>query len=144
MVTVTSTVPQPAGLTAVICMSLINVILLAGVEPNETLVSPVKLIPVIMTLVPPVAGPFIGLIFDTVGLIPGVGVEITVSTTFTEAFPPFEVKLIIAECRPGVKVVVSTFTPMTCGSPPAAIFPLLVSSVSHVAFPVSAIQLRSI
>ncbi len=67
MVTVTSTVPQPAGLTAVICMSLINVILLAGVEPNETLAALVKPVPVIVTLVPPTAGPLFGLIAVTIG-----------------------------------------------------------------------------
>jgi hypothetical protein len=40
---------------------------LAIVEPNETAVAPVKLVPVMVTLVPPAAGPLVGLMLDTVG-----------------------------------------------------------------------------
>ncbi len=39
----------------------------AGVGPNVTLVAPVKLVPVTVTVVPPVVGPLDGLIAVTVG-----------------------------------------------------------------------------
>jgi hypothetical protein len=67
VVTVTSTVPLPAGLVAVIWVSLLTLTLLAAVRPKETLVAPVKPVPVIVTLVPPVPGPLAGLILVTVG-----------------------------------------------------------------------------
>ena len=68
VVTVTSTVPLlPAGLTTVIWVSLSTVKLLVPVEPNETLVAPVKLEPVMVTVVPPVVGPLAGLMPVTVG-----------------------------------------------------------------------------
>lgn len=60
VVTVTSTVPLPAGLTAVIWVSLSTVKLLVAVEPNETLVALVKLEPVMVTVVPPATGPLVG------------------------------------------------------------------------------------
>ncbi len=67
VVTVTSTVPLPAGLVAVIWVSLLTVKPLAAVGPNETPVAPMKPEPVIVTLVPPAAGPLVGLMPDTVG-----------------------------------------------------------------------------
>jgi hypothetical protein len=67
VVTVTSTVPVPAGLTAVICVSLSTVKLVAAVAPNETTVAPVKPVPVIATVVLPASGPVVGLSEVTVG-----------------------------------------------------------------------------
>jgi len=96
VVTVTWTVPLPAGLIAVIWMSLSTVMCIAAVAANETPVAPVKPEPVIVTVVPPPAGPLAGPILDTIGPL-FVGVTITFSLTSTEAVPPFEVKLITAE-----------------------------------------------
>ena len=53
VVTVTSTIPVPAGLSAVIIALLNTVILVAGVVPKSTAVAPEKLAPVIVTTVPP-------------------------------------------------------------------------------------------
>ena len=60
-VTVIFTLPVPAGLTAVICVSLETVKLAAGVSPKDTWVAPVKPLPVIVTVVPPPADPLAGL-----------------------------------------------------------------------------------
>ena len=73
VVTVTSTVPLPAGLTAVIWVSLLTVKLVAIVEPtstasNETLVAQVNPVPVRVTLVPPASGPLVGLMLLTEGV----------------------------------------------------------------------------
>jgi len=76
VVTVTSTVPLPAGLVAVILVSLLTVKLLDAVGPNETLVAPVKPEPVMVTLV--LADPIGGLMPDTDGAD-----ETTVSVTVT-------------------------------------------------------------
>ena len=77
VVTVNVTIPLPAGLVAVICVSLSTVKPLAAV-PNATAVVPVKPVPVMVTLVPPAAGPLDGLIFDTVGLGVGLGFGVAV------------------------------------------------------------------
>ncbi len=88
VVTVTSTLPLlPAGLTTVIWVSLSTLKLLAVVEPNETLVAPVKPEPVIVTLVPPAAGPLVGVIPDTIGLGIGAVVGETVGVV-TGLLPP--------------------------------------------------------
>ena len=68
VVTVTSTVPLPAGLVAVIWVSLSTVKLLAAVAPKETPVAPVKPVPVMTTVVPPALDPLDGLILVTVGV----------------------------------------------------------------------------
>ena len=57
VVTVTSTVPLPAGAFAVIDVALMHVEPdLAALPPNLTAVAPVRLAPVIVTIVPPAAG----------------------------------------------------------------------------------------
>jgi hypothetical protein len=66
-VTVTSTAPDPAGEVAVIDVALLNANVLAAMPPKLTAVAPVKLVPVIVTEVPPAAGPEDGVIPVTVG-----------------------------------------------------------------------------
>ena len=115
-VTVTWTVPLPAGLVAMISVSLTMLKLLTDACPNDTLVAVLKPVPVIVTLVPPLPGPLVGLIPVTVGVAigdgdgdglgdglgegdgVGVGVEpVTTRVIPTCAFPPFEVTRIVAE-----------------------------------------------
>ena len=67
VVTTTSTVPVPAGLTAVMVVALITVRFVAAAPPKLTLVAPVKLVPVMVTTAPPAAGPEAGEMLVTVG-----------------------------------------------------------------------------
>ena len=67
VVTVTSTVPVPAGETAVIELAEFTVKLVALIEPNVTAEAPVRFVPVIVTKVPPPTGPLLGFRFATVG-----------------------------------------------------------------------------
>ena len=67
MTTVTSTTPVPAGLVAVICVAELTVKLVAATVPKSTAVAPVKSVPVIVTVVPPAAGPDAGLMPVTLG-----------------------------------------------------------------------------
>ena len=60
VITVTSTVPVPAGLSGVILLSLTTVKLVVGTVPKSTAVAPVKLVPVIVTGVPPACVPVVG------------------------------------------------------------------------------------
>src|SRR5665213_4370616 len=60
VVTLTVTAPVPAGDVAVICVAELTVKIVAFVLPNCTAVAPVKPVPVMTTLVPPVAGPDVG------------------------------------------------------------------------------------
>lgn len=68
LLTVTSTVAGAwAGVVAVIWVSLTTVNEVAAVVPNFTEVTPVKPVPVIVTEVPPVLGPEVGLRPPTTG-----------------------------------------------------------------------------
>ena len=67
VVTLMSTVPVPAGDVAVICVAELTVNAVAAVAPKVTAVAPVKLVPVIVTTVPPADGPNVGEIDVTVG-----------------------------------------------------------------------------
>ena len=66
VVTVTSTVPVPAGETAVIDVGDVTV-KVAAAEPNLTLVAPLSSVPVIATVVPLPRGPALGLTSVMVG-----------------------------------------------------------------------------
>ena len=61
VVTVTSTMPVPAGLTAVIVVALTTVISSPASCRSRPPVAPVKPVPVIVTKVPPAVGPPVGL-----------------------------------------------------------------------------------
>src|SRR5438445_6628508 len=67
VVTVTSTVPTPVGEVAVIWVALSTVKEPAALLPNLTAVAPEKLVPVMVTLLPPYIGPVFGLTLATVG-----------------------------------------------------------------------------
>ena len=82
VVTLTVTAPMPAAVTAVICVAELTVKLAAAVAPNFTDVAPVKLVPVMTTLVPPASGPDVGARPVTVG----AGTNVKVPTDV--AVPP--------------------------------------------------------
>ena len=67
VVTVTSTVPDPAGEVAEMDVALFTITPVAAVVPNLTLVAPVKPVPVTVTEVPPLVGPPEGFTALTVG-----------------------------------------------------------------------------
>ena len=68
VVTVTSTLPLPAGEVAVIEVSLLlNFIPGDQADPKLTAVAPVKPLPVMVTAVPPAAGPLLGVMLVTTG-----------------------------------------------------------------------------
>ena len=73
-VTVTSTAPVPAGLVAVqLEVELQETPVAALPVPKSTVVSPEVVenpVPVIVTAVPPEAGPVVGLMLVTVGALP--------------------------------------------------------------------------
>ena len=66
-VPLTPTVPLPAGEVAVIDVALLTVNEVAAVPPNRTAFAPVKLLPLMVTGVPPAAGPLFGEIEFTDG-----------------------------------------------------------------------------
>ncbi len=109
VVTVTSTVPVPAGLSAVIVVSLTTVRFVAGVVPKSTAVAPVKLVPVIVTRVPPAVGPLVGLTPVTVGATAAVYVKSSAED--------------VADVPPGVVTVTST-VPVPAGLSAVIVVPL--------------------
>jgi hypothetical protein len=66
VVTVTSTVPDPAGDLAVIAVAEFTVKVVALLGPNATAVASVRLVPRMVTEVPPVPGPALGFTLVTV------------------------------------------------------------------------------
>ena len=60
VVTVTSTVPLPAGEVAVIEVAVSTVMVAALPVPKSTAVAPQRLVPVMVTLVPPPSGRWSG------------------------------------------------------------------------------------
>jgi hypothetical protein len=87
VVTVTSTVPIPAGEVAVIWVALLTVKEAAALLPKLTAVAPEKLVPVMVTLVPPCIGPVFGLTLATAG---GPNCAVTVCKTDGYAHVGFE------------------------------------------------------
>jgi len=69
VVTVTSTVPVPAGAFTVIFESETTTKAVAAFVPNFTSVAPVKPDPFIVTVLPPAPGPFVGDKLLTVGVL---------------------------------------------------------------------------
>ena len=67
VVTLTSTVPVPAGDVAVIWVAELTVKVVAAVAPKITAVAPVNPVPLMVTVVPPDPGPEVGEIDVTVG-----------------------------------------------------------------------------
>ena len=67
VVTVTSTVPVPAGDVALIDVALLTITPVAALAPKSTAVAPLRLVPVMVTDVPPASGPLFGLTAVTVG-----------------------------------------------------------------------------
>ena len=68
VVTATSFAPAaPAGVTAVIDVSLTTTTLVAGLTPTVTLLAPVKFVPVMVIAVPPAVDPDDGLTLVIVG-----------------------------------------------------------------------------
>ena len=67
VVAVTFTTPDPAGATAVMEVAELTTTPDAAFTPNFTTVAPVKLVPVMITDVPPAAGPLVELKPVTVG-----------------------------------------------------------------------------
>jgi hypothetical protein len=68
LVTVTSTIPAPAGEVAVIEVALLTTTPVAALAPKWTAVAPVRLVPVMVTLVLPASGPAFGAMLVTVGV----------------------------------------------------------------------------
>jgi hypothetical protein len=69
LVTVTVTAPAlPAGAVAVIVVLFTTATFVAELLPNFTVAPAAKLVPVIVTAVPPVVGPLFGLTLVTVGV----------------------------------------------------------------------------
>jgi hypothetical protein len=106
-VTVTSTVPLPGGEVAAIDVALLTVNEVALVLPNFTAVARMKLLPAIVTAVPPAVGPLFGEIEVTDGdgtcawaspLVPATAP--TTAATITPAARIVQTRLRIATVGP--------------------------------------------
>src|SRR6202011_4007844 len=147
VVTVTSTAPAAsAGEVAVIEVALFTVKLVAAVPPNSTAVAPVRFVPVIVTTVPPVVGPLVGLTAVTVGapttkvnlsaavlaLVPPAVVTVTSTAPATSAgelavieVALFTVKLVAAVPPNSTAVAPVRFVPVIVTTVPPVVGPLV-------------------
>jgi hypothetical protein len=87
-----STVPLPAGEVAVSPVAELTVNELAATPPNFTLVAPAKLVPVIVTDVPPAVGPDDGLTL----VIAGAGLYVNSSDGVVDDDPPVGVVTVMS------------------------------------------------
>ena len=115
------------GVVAVIVLALATKKLVAAVPPNATAVAPVKLVPEIVTLVPPVDGPRFGLMLVIVGCDAAKNVKALLMllvppavVTATSAAP--------AACAGVVAVIVEALTTITL----VAALPPMVTAVAPV------------
>ena len=93
-VTVTSTVPDPAGEVAVIDVAELTVTPVAALPPKETVSPAAKFVPVTVTVVPPDAGPLAGETALTVGTGGGVPLHVTITgEEFAWMFTPPELSI---------------------------------------------------
>jgi len=142
-VTATVTAPAlPAGVVAVIDVLLTTTTLVAAVAPNFTVAPAAKFVPVIVTAVPPVAGPLFGLTLLTVGATTYVNplarlplCPLTVTVTVTAPVLPagvvavivvlFTTTTLVAAALPNVTVAPATkFVPVIVTAVPPAVDPL--------------------
>ncbi len=82
VMTVTSTVPVPAGFERIIWEAVSLRKLVTFIGPKSTAVAPARFVPVIVTSVPPVVGPAVGLTAVTAGSFVGLR-TLSVVLTFT-------------------------------------------------------------
>ena len=75
VVRLTVALPEPGGDWAVTCVDETRVTCVAAEPPNETVELASKLLPLMVTVVPPVAGPLVGEMEEIVG---GGGLGVTV------------------------------------------------------------------
>ena len=136
VVTLISTVPVPAGEVAVIEVAELKVKLAAAVAPKVTAVTPVKLVPVMVTVAPPVCGPDVGEIEVTVG--DGIYVNwsaadvaevppVVITLTSTVPVPEGDVAVIVVEDTT-VKPVAAV-APKVTAVAPERLVPVMVTVV---------------
>ena len=123
-VTVTSTVPEPAGLVAVIDVALFTVTPVAAVEPNATVSPDAKPVPVMVTVVPPATGPLVGL----TALTATGGTYVNVSAELVELVCPPLVTVTSTVPEPAglvavIDVALFTVTPVAAVPPNATVAP---------------------
>jgi len=140
-----------AGVVTVIVVSLFTVIapVAFAVLPKDTLVAPVKPVPVIITLVPPAIGPVEGVMLVKVGCgtiyvyapVPPVAVPFgVVITTFTAPAAwegvVTETAVLLITVRP-----VAVEPPIITADAPAKPVPIIVTSVPPAIGPVDGVML---
>ena len=90
VVTVTSTVPDPGGLVAVIWVALETAKVPAAAVPNLTALAPPKLVPVSVTVVPPALGPLFGVNDVTAGAAGDVAPSAQMAGSRAHQGPPHQ------------------------------------------------------
>jgi hypothetical protein len=141
-VTVTVTTPAlPAGVVAVILVLLATTMLVAAVPPNVTVAPEAKLVPVIVTDVPPAVGPVLGdtLVIDglTTYVNPLLRVPfspLTVTVTATgPALPAGVVAVMLVLLT--TAMLVATVDPNFTVAPAAKLVPAIATAVPPAVVP---------
>src|SRR5579872_2889025 len=153
LVTVTVTAPAlPAGVVAVMDVLFTTTTLVAAADPNVTVAPDAKFVPVIVTPVPPAAGPLLGDTPVTVGCptyvnpfvrLPLCPLTVTVTVT-APALPAgvvavivvlFTTTTLVAAAEPNVTVAPDTkFVPVIVAAVPPVVGPLFGDTLVTVGF----------
>jgi hypothetical protein len=137
VVTLTLATPAPGGLTAVIVPLLTTTMSVAGVVPKSTTVAPLNPVPVIVTEVPPAAGPLDGLIPLIVGAATAVYVNWSAgevadvprgvaTVTFTVPVPAGLSAVIVVSLT--TVTPVAAFVPKSTAAAPVKPVPVIVTA----------------
>ncbi len=134
-ITVTSTVPVPAGLVATICVA-VSLVIVAVALPNFTAVAPDRFVPAIVTDVPPAAGPELGLIPVTAGAgatyvnwSTDEVAEVPLAVTTVTSTVPVPTGLVATTCVAVALTIVASLLPKSTTVAPDRLVPLIVTCV---------------
>nr|WP_256972820.1 hypothetical protein [Saccharibacillus sp. O23] len=142
VVTLTSTAPAvPAGVVAVICVEESTVIAVAAFPPTVTVDPAVNPVPVIVIVVPPAAGPDVGLMLAIVGAAIYVKAPLAVAAppvvvTLTPTAPAVPAGVVAVICVGESTVIdVAAFPPTVTVDPAVNPVPVIVIVVPPAAGP---------
>jgi hypothetical protein len=151
-VTVTVTAPAPAGVVAVIVVPFTTTTLVAAVAPNFTVAPAAKFVPVIVTAVPPAAGPLFGDTLLTVTATADVYVNalaklpfwlftVTVTVTAPAAFAGVVAVIVVLLTT---VTFVAAVPPKVTIAPKAKFVPVIVTAVPPAVDPLFGLTLLTV
>lgn len=149
--TVTYTVPAPGGAVTVISDEETTRTAVASLPPKCTDTVPTKLVPRIITFVPPCVAPVVGVTLETVGgstnlnLAPAVGLLVPPTVdTVTDTVPDPEGAVTVISDGESTRTTVPGFPPKWTETVPTKLWPVTDTFVPPFAGPLAGVTLVTV